>query len=211
MYMKNILNTFANLNLLLGVALLIIPVAFLLFSGVNNNSYTSIKADNEVPREQIVAPDYVPVTNTDIKADIIVPQNEAITYGYRVKMPSHGLDTLIYECATPECGLLKNAAWRIPEFGTPEDEGNITVLAAHRWGPDNFSTEKRIKELFYSFDKVKEGDLIEIEWNSKIYKYQVSFKEENTVITRDEDDLILFTCKYYDSPVRIVVYAKLIK
>lgn len=209
--MKKILNTFANLNMLLGVALLIVPGAFLLFSGVNNNTYTSISADQDVPREQIVAPDYVSPVNEDSKSEVIVPSGEAVTYGYRVRIPSQGLDTLIYECTTSECGLLKNAAWRIPEFGTPEDEDIITVIAAHRWGPDNFSTEKRIKELFYSFDKVQQGELIEIDWAGKTYKYQVTFKEENTVITRDEDDLILFTCKYYDSPIRIVVYAKLIQ
>jgi LPXTG-site transpeptidase (sortase) family protein len=210
--MKKYLETYANINIFLGVALLVIPIAFLLYTGIiNKNALNGVSADEdtetEILSEEIVDPGYKP--NLSTETDVIVPSDEAVTYGNRIMIPSVGTDGLIYECTTPECGLEKGA-WRIPEFNTPKNTEYPMVIAAHRWGPDNLSTAERIKNLFYSLDKVFIGDIIEVEWDGQIYRYVVTHTEENIQITRDSDDLILFTCKYYNSPVRIIVYATLV-
>ncbi len=208
--MKNALNTFANINIYIGIALLVIPVIFLLFTGVNNNSYTTVSANNtnqEILSEEVIDPSYkADSTRISTTEQILVPTKNAVTYGNKIQVKSVGIDALIYECATSVCGLTKGV-WRLPDFGTPINDNSPIVLAAHRWGPDNLSTADRIKNLFYNADKIFEGDMIELTWNNKVYKYKVTYKEENSYITKNSD-LILVTCKYYNSDIRIIVYAK---
>ena len=48
---------------------------------------------------------------------------------------------------------------------------------------------------------------VSVYWNQREYIYKIYAKEESTYISDYSADLILYTCKYYNSPVRIFRYA----
>lgn len=61
---------------------------------------------------------------------------------------------------------------------------------------------------FYKLPSLEKGDIVEIVWNQRIYKYKIYKTTENTKITDYNADLILYTCKmYWESPERIFKYA----
>ena len=205
--MKKLLNLFANANIILGIILLIIPVVFLLYSGLNKN-VSANQSNTEVLTEDVIDPSYksiIPASMGIMHEDIMIPDFDAVTYGNKIIIPSVGTDGLIYECKTSTCGLDKGV-WRLPDFGTPINTESPIVLAAHRWGRDDLPVSGKIKNLFYNLDKVVVGDQVNLLWDGKLYAYQVSATEESNHISHN-DDLILVTCKYYNSDIRIIVYA----
>lgn len=103
--------------------------------------------------------------------------------------------------------LLEEGIWRVNDFGTPEDE-LVTILASHRFGYITWTDEHRNKNSFYNLPKTGVGDYVEIVWNQRLYEYEIYKVEESTNITDYTADLILYTCKLYNSPERIFRYAK---
>lgn len=206
--MKKLINLFANANIYTGVVLLIIPVIFVAFPPQKSISAGSTRQDIET--EVISQSLFKPGVEEGISQPetILVPENEAVTFGNTIKVPAVGIDTVIYETQSIDAALEKGV-WRMPEHGTPANNGTTTVLAAHRWGAYNLSTAKRIKDLFFALDRVNIGDVIEIGWNGKTYRYVVTDKEENSIVSKDPGDLLLVTCKYANnsSPIRILIYA----
>ncbi len=54
---------------------------------------------------------------------------------------------------------------------------------------------------------MKAGDTFSIIWDQREFTYRVKRVEEaNSIYTKDSD-MILYTCKYLKSPIRIIVYA----
>lgn len=102
--------------------------------------------------------------------------------------------------------LLEQGIWRVNDFGTPEDE-LVMILASHRFGYITWTEEHRNRNSFYHLPKTGVGDYIEIVWNQRLYQYEIYKVEENTKITDYSADLILYTCKLYNSPDRIFRYA----
>lgn len=105
---------------------------------------------------------------------------------------------------------LKKGAWLVPEYGTPMNEKKPIIIAAHRFGYLYWDDATRKQISFYNLPKMKVGDTIDIIWDQRVFKYQIFKEEEKTYITDYSADLILYTCKYFDSPIRIFRYAKLI-
>ena len=59
--------------------------------------------------------------------------------------------------------------------------------------------------------EVSAGDKIEIIWDQRKFVYEVYDTEEGTDITQYDADLILYTCKFLKSDIRIFTYARLIE
>ncbi len=116
-----------------------------------------------------------------------------------------GVDGKIHEGQNPEEALDKGV-WRVYDFGTPEDE-NPVILSSHRFGYFNWTQEQRTKHSFYNLPSTRVGDKIEVVWNQRKYIYEIHKIEEGERITNYESDLILYTCKLYNSPIRIFRYA----
>jgi LPXTG-site transpeptidase (sortase) family protein len=135
-----------------------------------------------------------------------IPANTAVTHGAQIRVPSIGVDTSIFESQFAEYGLV-NGVWRLPEHGAPDRPGPF-VLAAHRWGFDGLSQAYREQHLFNKLPDLKVGEEIIINWNNKIFKYKVTAVEDNDHVSRI-DDMILVTCRYYDSMQRVFIYAKM--
>ena len=104
--------------------------------------------------------------------------------------------------------ILKTGIWQVPNFGTPEDNSQPIILAAHRWGYLNWTNQFRYLNSFYNLPKLKIGDEIKINYNQRQYTYKVYAQELGEQITDYQADLILYTCQLWNSPIRIFKYAK---
>jgi len=116
-----------------------------------------------------------------------------------------GINTLIHQGQDYE-KLLEKGVWKVYDFGSPEDE-SVMILVAHRFGYFNWTQEQRDTHSFFHLPNTRVGDRVEIIWNQRRYIYEISKLEESTKITDYNVDLILYTCKLYNSPVRIFRYA----
>ncbi len=152
------------------------------------------------------APDIKPEPAPEVTKDVSLPE------GHYLSIPQIGVDTVLWE---GEAGsyekVLRKGVWRVNDFGDPKNTDRPMILAAHRFGYLEWTQEYRIKNSFYYLPKLKENDEIEVVWDQHRYKYLVTKVEEGTEINDYSSDLIMYTCKFLVSPVRIVVYARLVK
>ncbi len=102
--------------------------------------------------------------------------------------------------------LLNKGVWMVNDFSNPED-GGLTILSSHRFGYFTWSQQHRNSQSFYNLPNTRVGDNVEIVWNQRRYIYEIYKVEEDTRITDYTADLILYTCKLYNSPERIFRYA----
>lgn len=129
----------------------------------------------------------------------------------RLTIPSIGVDTDIEESTYENYeSALKKGVWRVSDFGEPDLKGAPVILAAHRFGYLAWTNSYRHYNSFYNLPKVKEGDVITIAWEQRLYIYGVYKTENGEEIGDYSADLILYTCENLNGPERIFVYAKLI-
>lgn len=107
--------------------------------------------------------------------------------------------------------ILKQGIWRVPDFGSPEENGLPIIIAAHRWGYLEWSAAFRKLNSFYSLPKLVPGDTIKIIWNQRPFEYKVYSTSTGTGITEYKANLILYTCQMWNSPIRFFVYAIKVK
>lgn len=124
-----------------------------------------------------------------------------------LRIPRIGVDTVLQEGTDSKKALYKGV-WRVPEFGTPLKNDSSIILAAHRYGYIEWSPTFRKTSSFANLPNLKVGDTFQIIWDQRAFVYKVYKMEENTQLTDYNADVILYTCKYLKSPVRIVVYAQ---
>lgn len=144
----------------------------------------------------------------EVTRDVSLPE------GHYLSIPRIGVDTIIWEGELDNYDkALRRGVWRVSNFADPTTiaTGKPMILAAHRFGYLEWTQDYRLKNSFYELPKLKNGDMVEIIWNQRRYTYQIQRVEEGTEITDYSSDLILYTCKFLVSPVRIFVYAKLAK
>jgi len=129
-----------------------------------------------------------------------------------LKISSAGIDSPINEASYEDYEeALKKGTWIVPDYGDPYNRKAPVILAAHRFGYLKWSISYRLKNSFYNLPKAKEGDVIEIVWNQRKYKYAIYAESEGPRITDYDADLILYTCLDLSSEVRIFRYAKLLE
>ena len=92
----------------------------------------------------------------------------------RLYIPAIGVDVAIVEGNTE--AVLEKGAWhRRPENGNPEKGGNF-ILSAHRFKMGVTPGQTKSKSPFYHLDKLKSGDEILVDYNSKRYEYKITRK-----------------------------------
>ncbi len=209
--MRQFIKFFANINILSGIILLFSPLLYIVIVSMpfqqNNISVSAAPLSTEEQTQIISQNPINPSSNLeqDFK-NITTPLLSFDQDMGKIEISSIGLNTTIHEDKYSNEGLDKGV-WRMPDYGVPDNKDLPTILAAHRWGPDSASNDYRAKNLFLNLPELENGDVINITWNSKLYQYKVVFKEEQNYVTRMAD-LILITCKFYHSQIRIIVYAQ---
>lgn len=183
------------------LVLIAIPISpyvwYRLNPGAVNNDEEKIVKD--VVEEEIVV-------EQPIEEDIVPPFDPNLPEGYFVLIPSVGVTSPISASKDYKKALVKGT-WIVSNYGTPELDELPIILAAHRFGYTSWSTQTRNRISFYNLPKTKVGERISIYWNQREYIYEIYAGNEGTYITDYEADLILYTCKYFNSPERIFRYA----
>lgn len=95
-------------------------------------------------------------------------------HGNRLFIPQINVDIAVVEGNT-EAALEKGAWHRRPENGNPEKGGNF-VLSAHRFVMSFTPQGTAVKSPFYNIDKLKVGDKLSVDYNSKRYEYEITKK-----------------------------------
>jgi len=133
------------------------------------------------------------------------PINSSLPEENTLRIASIGVDSEISQNPDPKKGL-DEGIWLVPDFGTPQREELPIIIAAHRFGYITWTSEFREKSSFYNLPKLKAGDRVQVIWGQRSYEYEVYKAEDNTQITDYDADLILYTCRMYNSPVRVFRY-----
>ncbi len=115
---------------------------------------------------------------------------------------------------------LDTGVWWVPDFGVPGDTDKPMILAAHRFGwrwwwntltdPTDPQSLYALRNSFYNLPSTEPGDQIEIISGQRKYVYEIYSGEESHEISDYSANLILYTCKFLNSPIRHVRYARLI-
>lgn len=119
---------------------------------------------------------------------------------------SVGVNGEIHEGANAKATLEKGI-WRAPDYGTPMDP-YPTILAAHRFGYIYWSGEFRKTQSFFNLPQTNVGDTVEVIWGRRRFEYTIYRAEDSTQIKDYGADLILYTCRLFNSPVRVIRYAE---
>jgi sortase (surface protein transpeptidase) len=146
------------------------------------------------------------------KREVLPPQDMSLPDGDWVVIPRIGVRTQLRATVDPE-EALKEGVWHVPDYGHPGDNLDIPIiLAAHRFGWQWWWKSDYWKyNSFYYLPDTEVGDRIEIIADHRKWVYEIYAAEEGGEITDYEADLILYTCKHLNSPVRFFRYARLIE
>jgi len=203
---KKLLNIYQVMGfvfLLISIVLIAIPVSpyiwYRLKPSAVENDEKKIITEVVIPEDEIEEKKPEP-------EDKIPPLNPNLPEGYFVLIPKIGVNSPIGDTKDYRKALLKGT-WIVSDYGTPEKDTLPIILAAHRFGYTSWTTEFRNRISFYNLPKTEKGDKVNIYWNRREYKYEIYSGEESTYISDYTADLILYTCKYFNSPVRIFRYA----
>jgi len=135
--------------------------------------------------------------------------NENLPQDNWLEIPFIGVRSLIHETQNPE-DALDQGVWLDPAFGVP-GEGKTVILAAHRYGWKWWWKDEYWRyNSFYNLPETEVGDVVEITYGQRKFVYEIYLATEGEEITDFNADLILYTCKYLDSPIRYFRYARLI-
>lgn len=214
--MKKFLDLFARLNIVAGSIILIFSIGLLILFLQNPINYSkSLGYNPSFETELLSETDIIKNNASDWNFNIeekntklAIPSNTAVTNNFTIKINSIGVETVIFESLNGEKALNKGV-WRSPYSGTPDNNFFPIILSAHRWGYETYTDEFRARNLFLNLPNINIGDFVIINWNNKEYRYKVTELIESTQ-SEKTSDLILITCKHFNSPVRYFVYASLV-
>jgi sortase (surface protein transpeptidase) len=143
---------------------------------------------------------------------VLPPQDLELPTTPKITIDSIGIQTNILEQSIENYELaLKDGVWRVPNFGNPIQREKPIILVAHRFGYLSWDQEYREQNSFFNLPNLETGDQIEVIWDQRKFVYEIYDSEEGTDITKYNADLILYTCKFLKSDVRIFKYARLIE
>jgi sortase (surface protein transpeptidase) len=192
----------------LSVGILLIFVAFLSLSVSFYPSiwYTINKDASDIDKDIISEVIEKAETELDEKVTRALPRfDNQLPKQNTIKISLIGVDSKIIEDANAHRGLTKGI-WIVPDFGRPDANEIPIIIAAHRFGYTSWTREFRHTSSFYNLPKLNVGDRVQIIWDQRSYEYEVYKAEDNTQITDYSADLILYTCRMYNSPIRVFRY-----
>jgi sortase (surface protein transpeptidase) len=154
-------------------------------------------AEREVPAENVVEP-------------VLPPKDETLPEGMWLIIPKIGVRTPLDPTLSSEEALMKGV-WMTPDYGMPGDRTQPVILAAHRYGWKWWwQSDYWQYHSFYLLPDLQPGDIVEVISDQRKYYYEIYAGEEGDLITDYTADMILYTCKFLNSPVRHLRYARLI-
>lgn len=143
-------------------------------------------------------------------ASYLPPRDETLPEGQWIVIPRIGVRTELQADAQPE-EALATGVWMVPGYGTPGDKTQPMIVAAHRFGWKWWWESDYWKyHSFYLLPDLEPGDMVEIIADQRKWVYEIYAGEEGEEITDYQADLIMYTCKFLNSPLRHFRYARLL-
>lgn len=168
------------------------------------------EAVNQVASAAKIDSQALPVTTPEPEP-YMPPQNPDLPTGTWISIPRIGVYTEMLATDNPDVAL-ETGVWLVPDFGRPGDTTQPVIAAAHRFGWDWWwKTDYWKYNSFYLLTETEPGDRIEVIYDQRKWVYKIYAGEEGELITDYNADLILYTCKYLNSPIRHFRYAMLVK
>jgi sortase (surface protein transpeptidase) len=148
---------------------------------------------------------------TPVPSPRVVPaQDETLPEGEWLVIPRIGVRSQLQDTQTPEEALAKGIWW-VPDYGQPGDTDIPMIVAGHRFGWQWWwKTDYWKYNSFYNLPELQAGDRVEVIVDQRKWVYEIYTVEEGQEITDYQADLILYTCKFLNSPVRYFLYAELV-
>lgn len=138
------------------------------------------------------------------------PIDPSLPDGDWLLIPEIGIKTQPQRTTDPETALA-SGVWMSPDYGTPGDVTKPIILAAHRFGWKWWWSSDYWKyNSFYNLPETGPGTRVELISDKRKWVYEIYGGEEGDQITDYGADMILYTCKFLNSPIRHVRYARLI-
>ncbi len=204
---NKVLKTLSKVYLILGILFIFVAFSVLSISFYPDIWYSLNKTatDQDTTSIATVVEESTPVVEEEKKERELPPFDESLPTDNMIKISSIGVDSKIIENEDPYKGLLKGT-WIVPDFGRPDQNELPIIIAAHRFGYTSWTSEFRYTSSFYNLPKTKVGDRVQIIWGQRSYEYEVYKVTDDTQITDYDADLILYTCRTYNSPIRVFRY-----
>jgi sortase (surface protein transpeptidase) len=216
---KSFRSKIGGLYITFGVVFVVLAAALLIYPQLphilNTLSINTPEKEEENITEPIYAeekePEDEPTTEPEITLPDIDPTLPDKNY---ILIPKIGVDAQIQEGEDAEAAL-ENGPWIVPDYATPEsryleETPRSVIIASHRFGYSSWSEQKRREISFFNLPETKKGDRIVVIWNQREYVYEIVEEGQTTYVEEYDTDLILYTCRYFNSPVRIFRYANLV-
>lgn len=141
-------------------------------------------------------------------AAVAESNNQLKANGNYLVIKKIGVEIAIVE--GPDTMALGKGAWLLPGTSTPDEMGN-TALAGHR-----FLYRPPSKKTFYLLDKVEKGDVLNVFWEGKEYRYIVAWtdivdpKNIDVIKPTEKPSLTLITCTpLFTDEKRLIVRGEL--
>ncbi|MBP7768365.1 sortase [Candidatus Woesebacteria bacterium] len=190
--------------------ILLISIVFI-GSFVLPEAYTKLVSDSVPIQSSHPVIQSTPVPEVPIKKAYAPAFDATLPQGTWLKIPSIGVDSPAQPTATSE-EALSTGVWLVPDFGRPGDTTQPMIMAAHRFGWKSWwKSDYWKKNSFYLLATTKPGDRIEVVYEQRKWVYEIYAGEEGEQISDYDADLILYTCKFLNSPIRYFRYARLIE
>ena len=139
------------------------------------------------------------------------PFDPSLPEGTWITIPKIGVNTEAQATVDPN-EALDTGVWLVPDFGRPGDTEYPIIMAAHRFGWQSWWQSGYWKEnSFYLLTDTEVGDRVEIVYEQRKWTYEIYGVEEGAEISDYDADLILYTCKFLNSPERYFRYARLVE
>jgi sortase (surface protein transpeptidase) len=208
---KKFLKTLSKIYLVFGIILIFFAFSIIAITFYPQIWYsvsdTATETEASTIQEQLTEIEEYEQEETKEPETTLPPLDTSLPKENILRITTIGVDSEISQEQNADKGL-EEGIWIVPDFGTPEINDLPIIIAAHRFGYVYWSSDFREKSSFYNLPKLKVGDRVQIIWGQRSYEYEVYKAEDNTQITDYEADLILYTCRMYNSPVRVFRYLK---
>jgi len=213
---EKIINTTGNIYIIIGAILTFASLSLLAYPQLpyifNKLNISSPEVEAETLQIPVTENKEDDTEQPPEPPQITLPEKDtSLTETNTLIIPKIGVKAKIITGKDPLKALDKGP-WIVYDYANPEQNylGETTksiIIASHRFGYSSWTTEYRNKISFFNLPNTKIGDKVIIIWNQREYIYEIYALEESTYISDYTADLILYTCKYYNSPERIFRYA----
>lgn len=136
------------------------------------------------------------------------PLDDSLPKENRIIIRAVGIDTKINEGNNYKKNL-KTGAVILANYGTPTNQSKPIIIAGHRYKMDNQALlNQHIKSTtFFTLSQTQPGDIIEIIWHQRKFKYIITEKNIAKKIKNNHSNLVVYTCQDYLATNHIFVYA----